>query len=195
MRAARFKALVVPALVGACVLSFAQPHCAAQVSAPSGLGDWLAFAANSPDAGYRQTQFFKSHYNVGLVEWDSRVEVWLPPSRRGFSWGPYVRFAGIAASETAAFPNALLSAPGGGVQIYPLSFHRFRSATSEIGKVFGPLRFFAEYNRVHYYGTDNSWRPKTQTRVGFEYWKAVNVNDTSRTGNPRMSSRISITRS
>jgi hypothetical protein len=173
----RLRASARMALVAACVVTCAAPRCGAQAL---GFGDWFTFAANFPDAGYRETQFFEPHYSVGLVEWDSRAEFWLPPSRNGFSWGPYVRFAGIAASKTTAFPNAWLSYPGAGFQIYPLSFRRFRSPNSNFGKVFGPLRFFAEYNRVHYWGAENTWRPKKQSRIGFEYWKAVNVNDTSR---------------
>jgi hypothetical protein len=173
-------ALAHAALAAACVLIFAAPRCSAQQSKALGLGDWFTFAANIPDAGYRQTQYFSPNYNVGLVEWDSRVEFWLPPSRKGFSWGPYVRFAGIAASKTAAFPNAWLSYPGTGFQMYPFSFHRFRSPDSKFGKVLGPVRFFAEYNRVHYWGAENTWRPKQQSRIGFEYWKAINVNETSR---------------
>jgi hypothetical protein len=180
MRVYRFRALSRAALMATCALLFATPRCGAQDFKPVGLGDWLTFAANFPDAGYRQTQLFGPNYDVGLVEWDSRAEFWLKPSRKGFSWGPYVRFGGIAASKTAAFPNAWLSYPGAGFQIYPLSFRRFRSPGSKVGEIFGPLRFFGEYNRVHFRGAENTWRPKKQSRIGFEYWKAVNVNDTSR---------------
>ncbi len=166
--------------MAACLVIFAATSCGAQESKALGFRDWFTLTANLPDAGYRQTQLYEPHYNVGLVEWDSRAEFWLPPSRKMFPWGLYVRFAGIAASKTAAFPNAFLSSPGAGVQMYPLGFRRFRSAQSDIAKVFAPLRFFAEYNRVHYWGAENKWRPKTQSRIGFEYWKSVNVNKPSR---------------
>ena len=175
-----FRAFARAALVPACVLFLAAPRCGAQESKTLGFGDWFTFAANFPDAGYRQTQYFQPHYDMGLVEWDSRAEFWLPPSRKAFSWGLYARFAGIAASKTAAFPNAWLSVPGVGFQMYPLSFARFRSPNSTAGKVLGPLRFFAEYNRVHFWGAENAWRPKKQSRIGFEYWKAINVNNTDK---------------
>lgn len=150
---------------------------AQQPPAPLGLGRWLTFAANIPDAGYRDTQFFAPGYDNADIEWDSRLEFWLPPSRDQFSWGPYIRFAGIAGSRTGAFPNAWLAWPGAGFQLYPFSTPGLREPDSKAGKILGPLRFFAEYNRTNYWGSENSWRPRQQSRIGFEYWKAVNVND------------------
>ncbi len=155
---------------------------------PAGVGKWLTFAANFPEAGFRRTDFFIPHYNTRVFQWDSRVELWLPPFRDKFSWGPYIRLSGIAglkniqSLETAGyqsqvFPNAWLGGPGVGLQIYPLSSRRFQKPNSRVGKVFGPLRFFAEYNRTDYWGAKNQWRPHQQTRIGFEYWKAVNVNE------------------
>jgi hypothetical protein len=49
-----------------------------------------------------------------------------------------------------------------------------------VGKVLGPLRLFAEYSRTKYWGPQNSWRPRAQVRVGFEYWRAINVNEPNR---------------
>src|SRR5262249_54815009 len=37
-----------------------------------------------------------------------------------------------------------------------------------------------EYNHTNYWGAENHWRPRSETRVGFEYWKAANVNEPSR---------------
>jgi hypothetical protein len=142
-----------------------------------GVGNWLTFAANFPEAGYRKTDFFRPHYNIGVFQWDSRIELWLPPFRNRFSWGPYVKLTGIAQSATAAYPNAWLGGPGVGFQAYPLSSWRFQRPTSKIGAVFGPLRLFAEYNRISFLGAENSWRPRSQVRAGFEYWKAMNVNE------------------
>ena len=142
-----------------------------------GVGNWLSFAGNFPEAGYRRTDFFQPHYNIGIFLWDSRLEFWLPPFRDRFSWGPYVRLAGVAQSDTAAYPNNWLAGPGVGLQVYPFSSWRFQSPTSTIGTLFGPLRMFGEYNRTSFWGPENSWRPRSQTRAGFEYWKAINVNE------------------
>lgn len=163
----------------------------AQTAGGIGVGNWLTFSANFPEAGYRKTQFFARQWNTGVFEWDSRVELWLPPFRDKFSWGPYVRVAGIAGSQgdyqgvptefqTDAWQNGWLGGPGAGIQIFPLSSRRFQNPGSTIGRLFGPLRLFAEYNRTHYWGAGNQWRPRSQSRVGFEYWKAVNVNEPSR---------------
>jgi len=139
------------------------------------LGDWLTVAANV-DAGYRQTQFFEDNHDVFLVQWDSRLELWLPPYRRDLSWGPYLRFAGIEADQDPAFENGLLAVPGFGLQAYPFSFPVFRREDSVVGRVLGPLRAFAEYNVQHYWGEENKWRPDEQVRIGFDYYRAINVN-------------------
>ena len=109
-----------------------------------------------------------------MFDWDSRVELWLPPfgrdehgKRTKHIWGPYLRVAGIAGSEPQAWQNRWLAGPGFGVQAYP--FPGF----------LGPVRMFAEYNFMNYFSNDpqgTSWRPKNQTRAGFDYWEAVNVN-------------------
>jgi hypothetical protein len=158
---------------------------------PLGVGNWLTFTANIPEAGFRRTDFFIPHYDTGEFQWDSRIELWLPPFRDKFSWGPYLRFSGITDLKTSlslvaqnyqgyAFANAFLAGPGAGFQIYPFSSWRFQRAGSKVGKIFGPLRMFADYNWTDYWGTENRWRPRSQTRAGFDYWKAVNVNDTTR---------------
>jgi hypothetical protein len=46
-------------------------------------------------------------------------------------------------------------------------------------KIFGPLRLFAERNRLDYLHDENEWRPDAQSRAGAEYWRAINVNDTN----------------
>jgi hypothetical protein len=137
-------------------------------TATLGVGDWLTVSSNL-DAGYRRTQFFVPHYDTAIFQWDSRVELWLPPFQESHRWGPYLRVAGIAGSEPNAWQNGWLGGPGFGVQLYPLT------------GLFGPLRMFAEYNFTHYWGEDfpgqgTSFRPRSQTRVGFEYWNAANVN-------------------
>lgn len=162
------------------MMSMLPSNCAAQqVSAP-GVGKWLTVSANISEAGYRRTQFSDPHYDTSVFQWDSRGEIWLPPFRDKFSWGPYVRLAGIAGSRNDAWQNAFLAAPGIGFQVYPLSYWRFQSRHNKAAKLFGPLRFFAEYSRTNYWGTENRWRPRSQSRIGFEYWKAVNVNEPSR---------------
>lgn len=140
------------------------------------VGDWASISANL-DAAYRSTQFFESDYDTFVGQWDSRVNVWLPPFRDTFSWGPYLRLAGITSSENQAWENAWLARPGVGVQVYPISGPRFRSRDSVVGTILGPLRVFAEYNAQTYWGAENAWRPDRQTRIGVDYWKAMHVND------------------
>jgi hypothetical protein len=150
-----------------------------QNEATIGLGNWFTVSANL-DGGYRRTQLFDPHYNTAVLQWDSRAELWLPPFRSEFSWGPYVRIAGIKGSQSEAWQNAWLGGPGLGFQIYPVSTSRFKTPSSKTGKVLGPLRLFAEYNFTNYWGPENRWRPRNQTRAGFDYWKAINVNDPTR---------------
>jgi hypothetical protein len=118
-----------------------------------------------------------SPLGLPLAEADSRIEFWLPPSQDKFSWGLYVKFTGIVQLKTVAYANAFLGGPRIGLQAYPFSSKHFQGPTSKVGELFGPLRFFAEYNRISFLGTENSWRPRGQSRVGFEYWKAINVNE------------------
>jgi hypothetical protein len=161
-------------LLSFCARAFSQAQ-----SRDLGFGDRFSVSSNL-DAGYRRTQFFAPHYNTALFQWDSRFEVWFPPFRDRFSWGPYVRVAGIKGSQDDAWQNAWLGGPGVGFQVYPLSSWRFQGQDSLAGRLFGPLRVFAEYNFTNYWGNVNTWRPRNQTRTGLDYWKAVNVNEPQR---------------
>src|SRR5882724_636193 len=136
MDCARFNFLVIIASAVFTLVISANPCTAEQVQGP-GVGSWLTFAANVPEAGYRKTQFFDPHYNTSVLEWDSRTELWLPPFWGKFSWGPYVRVAGIEGSRSDAFQNAWIGGPGVGFQIYPLSAARFQETSSIVGKLFG----------------------------------------------------------
>ena len=138
------------------------------------LTDWFTTPAYA-DVGYRKTQHYLPSYNTGLVQWDSHIELWLPPSRRQFAWGPYLRFAGVAGTQSDAFQNGLLGWPGLGFQLFPFSSTKFKGS-SRTGMILGPLRAFGEYNYTNYWGASNTWRPKKQVRAGFDYWKAVHVN-------------------
>lgn len=158
-----------------CLVRMSPCAFAGEPSRNSQVSNWLTVAANL-DGGFRRTQFFEPDYNTSLFQWDSRVEFWLPPFRYKFSWGPYVRVAGIAGSRNDSWQNAWLGGPGAGFQVYPFSTRRFQSQDSKVGKVLGPLRVFGEYNFMNYWGQTNRWRPSRQTKAGMEYWSAANVN-------------------
>jgi hypothetical protein len=148
----------------------ANPCVGQEKSQSLGLGKWFT-VSSSLDGGYRETQFFAPHYNTGVFQWDNRVELWLPPFQKDHRWGPYFRVAGIAGSGPNAWQNGWLGGPGFGIQLYPFT-----------GWFFGPVRVFGEYNFTHYWGEDfpkqgTSWRPRNQTKAGFDYWNARNVND------------------
>jgi hypothetical protein len=147
---------------------------------PSSLADRVTLSANL-DGGFRTTQFVEPAHAVSLIQWDSRIELWLPPSRRRFAWGPYVRVAGVKSSGQEAWANAWLGLPGIGAQVYPFSPGRFRRSGSLVGQLLGPTRLFVERNVLDYLGKENSWRPSRQTRAGLDYWKALGVNDSTRT--------------
>ena len=155
--------------------SFVASTAAAQSNGTVGFGPYVTFAGNY-DLGYRETQFFEPHHNAAVGQWDTRVNVWLPPFQNSFSWGPYLHIGGIGASQPEAWENGWLGGPGVGFQIYPFSGSRFRKRDSRVGNLFGPLRFLVEYNRLDYWGGENSWRPHHQTRFGAEYWRARHVN-------------------
>ena len=141
-----------------------------------GFDPYVTFAGNV-DMGYHKTQFFEANHNVTVGQWDSRTEVWLPPFRSRFSWGPYLRVAGIVASRAEPWENAWLAGPGVGFQIFPCSLAACRKNGSALGRIFGPLRLFAEYNRTDYWGKTNEWRPNKQKRIGIDYWRSLHVND------------------
>lgn len=128
------------------------------------------------DGSYRRTQFFAPDYNDAFLQWDSRLEL-LP--RQGFTWGPYLRFAGLLSDHSAAFENTFLAGPGAGFELYPFSptvFHKSKPLGA-IGNVLGPMRLFGEVERTNYFGIDNTWRPHDQVRAGFDYYSGINVND------------------
>jgi len=160
--------------------------------------------SSNVDVGGRRTQFLEPAHDAGLIQWDGRVEWWLPASAAVRSWGPYLRVAGVKSSKPEASDNAWLGGPGLGFQVFPVSTSRFQKRTSVVGRIFGPARLFAEYNRVDYWGAENVWRPKRQFRGGLDYWKALHVNDpqqawwlehgTAGTGNRRMNSRANTAR-
>ncbi|NOT26378.1 MAG: hypothetical protein HOP16_09795 [Acidobacteria bacterium] len=159
----------------ACVLVLPR-GLAAQETAALGIGDWLTVSSNM-DASFRRTQFFEPRYKTVLFDVESRVEFWLPPFRGSFSWGPYIRVAAIASSRDQPWENAWLGAPGVGLQAFPFSSAGARGTGA--GRWLGPLRVFAEYDVVRYWGVANSWRPTRRTRIGADYWRAFHVNDHS----------------
>jgi len=137
---------------------------------------WLSFSANT-EAAHRQTQFFSKNYQTAILQWDSRAEIWLPPFRGVFAWGPYARIAGVTSSRKQPWENAWLAAPGGGVQAYPFSYQRKGREPGKVRGVLGPLRLFGEVNHTQYWGAENAWRPAKQVRAGMDYWKSFHVND------------------
>lgn len=141
------------------------------------LTDWFTVSANL-DSSYRNTNFDSSGHHTVLSQGDSRLEFWMPPGRDEFSWGPYIRFAGLISDRSPAWENAWLAQPGYGINIYPFSAADFRKENVKIAQVLGPLRLFGEYNRQDYWGSENIWRPNEQVRAGADYWKALYVNDT-----------------
>ncbi len=140
------------------------------------LTDWFTVSANL-DSAYRNTNFDSSGHHTVLSQGDSRLEFWMPRGRDEFSWGPYVRFAGLTSDRSPAWENAWLAQPGYGINVYPFSAADFRKANEKSAKVLGPLRLFGEYNRQDYWGSENIWRPNEQVRAGADYWKQHNVND------------------
>lgn len=139
------------------------------------LSEWLTISALL-DFSYRRTQLFKPDHNTTFLQWDGRFELWAPPYRTHFSWGLYLRLAGVMSNHCEAFENAWLSAPGIGIQVYLFSFGEFRKPNSTIGKILGPLRLFTEYNRQDYWGKENEWRPDEQVRAGIDFYRGINVN-------------------
>lgn len=144
-----------------------------------GLPEWISIAGYA-DLGYRTTNFYERDYDTTLFLGDSRIEFWMPPGRRHFSWGPYVRVAGIDGDRSEAWENAWLAGPGFGFHAFPFSQEQLRRQTGWLGGILGPLRLFAEYNRLDYWGDENRWRPDEQGRAGADYWHALYVNDTTR---------------
>ncbi len=142
----------------------------------SELTDWFTISANL-DSSYRNTNFYKSGHHTIISQGDSRLEFWIPHGRDEFSWGPYVRFAGLTSDHSQAWENAWLAQPGFGVQVYPFSAAEFRKENEKAAEILGPVRLFAEHNRMDYWGSENVWRPDEQFRAGADYWKALYVNN------------------
>jgi hypothetical protein len=158
-----------PASLLALILLVGQICFGQEKSSSLDFGKWLSASA-SIDGGYRKTQFFLPDYNTGVVQWDSRFDVWLPPFQNKHRGGTYLRLAGIAGTKPNAWQNGWLAEPGFGLQLYPLTW-----------RFLGPLRIFGEYNFTRYWGHDSPnqpsfWRPRNQVRAGFDYWNAINVN-------------------
>ncbi len=143
----------------------------------SELTDWLTVSANL-DSAYRNTNFYESGHHTIISQGDSRLEFWIPPGRKGFSWGPYIRFAGLTSDHSEAWENAWLANPGFGFHAYPFSSADFIKENKKAAEILGPLRLFAENNRMDYWGSENVWRPDEQVRAGADYWKAIYVNNT-----------------
>ena len=140
--------------------------------------DWIDAAGNF-DLSYHQTNYLPSH-NVGIGNWDSRIQFWLPfinkPNKK--VWSLYLRFAGVSSTSTFPSENGYLSAPGFGIQIYPFTLaDNCKDNETCLKGILGPLRLFAEYNRMNYWGTENSWRPNNQGRLGADYWNNLHANN------------------
>ena len=90
---------------------------------------------------------------------------------------PHRRNAG---SQSDAWQNEWIAAPGAGLQLFPFSEPRYRGEHTAVGAWLGPLRAFGEYNFNDYWGATNTWRPRNQVLAGFDYWKAAHVNDLAR---------------
>jgi hypothetical protein len=150
----------------------------AQTIDSTGIDNWLTVSANV-DGGGRWTELFRQDHHVVLAQWDARFEFWLPPARKILAWGPYARVAGIASTGGEPWENAWLARPGVGVQVFPALLLPFLNS-GEKASIAGPLRLFAEYNLVNYWGEEAAFRPNRQRRVGLDYWKAMNVNDPRR---------------
>jgi hypothetical protein len=140
----------------------------------------FTFSANL-DASYRKTQLYKSNDNARVFQGDTRLDLWLPPFRDEFSWGPFVRFGGVASNRNYEWENNWGAKPGAGLQIYPFSSRSMKEDSDlyhNLSKIFGPLHLFAEYDAIDYSGRENSWRPDELVRIGADYWNEWYVNDT-----------------
>lgn len=176
--ASRFPSLPWKPILTGVICCFLNAIAIAQSGDAVGFPPYVTFAGTF-DFGYRATQLFEPHHNAFVGQWESRAEVWLHPYKDEFSWGPYFRINGIAATQSEAWENGWIGAPGIGFQVYPFSARRFRKRDSRVGNILGPIRLFAEYNRVDYWGVENQWRPHGQSRFGVEYWRARHVNSMS----------------
>ena len=141
-----------------------------------GIGDWLTFSANI-DISNRNTQFYQSKHDTTLTQWDSRVELWLPPGPDEFSWGPYIRWSRAQSTTEYEWENSWSARPGYGLQMYPFSSKESRESDNKLVQWLGPLHAFIEKSKVRYKGVEHSWRPDYQLRAGVDYWKETNVHN------------------
>lgn len=141
-----------------------------------GIGDWLSFSANL-DVSHRKTQFYQAGHNTTMFQWDTRMDIWLPPCRNDFSWGPYLRYAGVESTRPYEWENNWGARPAYGFQVYPFSSQEARKSRNPLMKWLWPMHIFIEYAEVYYKGEEHSWRPDHQTRVGVDYWKEIYVHD------------------
>ena len=141
-----------------------------------GLPEWITFSGYA-EVVQRSTNFYQSNHDTILAQGDSRIEFWMPPGRKRFSWGPYIRVAGLDSNRSEAWENAWMAGPGFGFHTYPFSDKHLRKGAGWFGDVLGPLRLFGEYNRLDYVGTENEWRPDEQVRAGADYWRQRGINE------------------
>ncbi len=140
------------------------------------LNDIFTISANM-DSSYRTTNFIEEKRNTIISFIDNRFELWFPPFKRTFSWGPYLRLSVISSNHKHVAENAWLAKPGIGFQLYPFSYFTKKNwAIKTLLEQLGPLRLFVEYNKIDYWGKNNQWRPDEQTRFGFDYYREINVN-------------------
>lgn len=131
------------------------------------------------EAEHRTTNFYKSDQNATLLQGDARLEIWLPQAIRRFSWGPYIRIAGLDSNRPEAWENAWMAGPGFGIYMFPFSDEQLRKQAGFLGPILGPLRLFGEHNRLNYVGAPNVCHTDEQVRAGADFWRAHHVNDTN----------------
>jgi len=144
-----------------------------------GLPEWTTISANM-ELTNRTTNLYESNHNTGLFQGDGRAEFWLPPGRNNFSWGPYIRLAGLDSNRKEAWENAWMAGPGYGFHMFPFSHDDLQQHTGWLGQMLGPLRLFAEHNKLDYVGTENQWRPNEQVRAGADFWRQRGAHDLRR---------------
>ena len=155
-------------------IRLAKESCRLETSQPS---QWVTLAGYT-EVGWRDTQFTRPDHDGLFIPWEYRAELWLPPKKTEFSWGPYARFAGVDSDQPEAFEN--VQQYGVGFQVYPFSRGNIRKEVHSTWEaITGPLRVFFERNWQHFSGFGNEWRPRTLNRGGLEYYKALHVNETT----------------
>jgi len=171
------RALVPARRLALCLLAIglARPTLAAPQGAIE-IAKNLTFSGNF-DFGHRETQFFEADHNATVGQWDVRLEYWMPFGEPKSSFGPFANVSGIKASKNQPWENAWQALPAAGLQLYPFSFQSLRDTTGWLGEALGQLRIYGQVGRQKFWGPENAWRPKQQSRYGLEYWRAMHVND------------------